>query len=62
MRVTIRCKDVMVLKSEDEGVAVILDEVNQNDLFNAFSMVEDLKLMTVEGKEPLELPEDFRIK
>ncbi len=61
MRVSIRCAKVKILTSDsgDDEIVVVLEEVNQNDLFNAFSMLENLKLMAVEEIEPLEIPEEL---
>ena len=61
MRVSIRCAEARILMSDsgDDEIVVVLEEVNQNDLFNAFSMLENLKLMAVEEIEPLEIPEEL---
>ena len=62
MRVTIRCKDVMVLKSEDGELAVILHDVNEDDIDNAKELFQSERMWEMEELDKVELPEDFRIK
>lgn len=57
MRVTIRCKDAMVLKSEDGEIAVVLNDVNEDDISGAFSLIEINKSMIVEEIDKLVMPE-----
>ncbi len=57
MRVTIRCKDAMVLKSEDGKIAVVLNDVNEDDVAGAYSLIEISKSMIVEEIDKLVIPE-----
>ncbi len=61
MRVTIRCKDVMVLKSEDGELAVILHNANEDDIDCAKELFQSERMWEMEELDKLELPEDFRI-
>jgi len=63
MRISLRGQSVTVLKSDSsDEVAVIITEVNKEDLFNAYCKLDSAEHMEVEGVDQLEFPEDFNIK
>ena len=61
MRVSIRCAEARILKSDsgDDEIIVIMNDVNEEDLTNAFGKIRTDERMEVEGIEPLELPEEL---
>ena len=61
MRISIRCAKVKILMSDsgDDGIVVVLDEVNEEDLMAANSMVCKRKLFDIEEIDELKFPEEL---
>ena len=63
MRITVRCKNAMVLKSDsEEDLAVVMEGVNEGDIDCAKELFQNERMWELEELDKLELPEDFRIK
>lgn len=59
MRVTIRCKDATVLVSDNDEVAVVLNGVNEDDVFGAASIIREMSRLEMEDMKMVGMDEFF---